>query len=398
MSNTPQKEQKHPHHFQQNHESYFCNSDEIDLVDLVAVLWRRRSLILLCTLICLALGGLYLFLATPQYKITAQIRPGITGYGKNGEPKYGLKPQDIKIWFDKGAYTVSFLKKEFSKKAQLPKIKAFISKNSNVITVNFFSPHPKEGENILQVAIDGLINSGSKGLKRSLTVSKSEIEKQIARKEAQIKLLHLEQKRLTEDIKKEKRKIRVVKADIKVTTQKQEQIKQLIDSIKGQIGTINKNTQELIKLRNSLLNVKGEQLSLLMYSNIIQQNINYVTVLWQRLTDLKNQMESLGLSKVSKEVKIKNLEQTIKNIELKRDKEIPLDIANYQKAIETLTTRLNSLSPVEMVQYPFSSVMPVKPAKKKILALTLVLGFVLSIVFAFFYEFWIQNRDKIARI
>ncbi len=373
-----------------------CKADEIDLADLVAVLWRRRWTIFFCTFMFACVGVLYAYLSTPKYAVTAQLRPGITGYTGKGEPKYDLKPQDIKTWFDKKAYIDQIRRNTFIKNGQEIRIKASLSRNSSVVSAVLLWPDPEKGKEILLSVLRSLTHAGSESLKRSLTVSQAEINKQIADKQSKIQRLELKKKRYDEKIEKERRSIQVVKADIELTNQKKEQIKHLVESIKGQIGTINKNTQELIKLRNGLLRVKGEQLSLLMYSNIIQQNINYVTVLWQRLTDLKNQMESLEFEKVSKEAKIKDIQQNIKELELQRDKELPLKLAEYQQEIEALKTKLDALSPVELVQHPYSSLNPVKPAKVKIVALSMVSGFFISIFCAFLRDFWVRNREKIA--
>ncbi len=78
--------------------------DEIDLVDLVGVLWRRRWLMLGIIVVIVGLAIVYCFVATPKYEIISQISPGITGFDEKGNPVRDLSAKDIQTWFEKEGY------------------------------------------------------------------------------------------------------------------------------------------------------------------------------------------------------------------------------------------------------------------------------------------------------
>ena len=53
--------------------------DEIDLFELIQSLWRGKFLILSTIFIFVGVAVVYLLIATPQYKIQAQIKPSSSG-------------------------------------------------------------------------------------------------------------------------------------------------------------------------------------------------------------------------------------------------------------------------------------------------------------------------------
>ena len=80
---------------------------------------------------------------------------------------------------------------------------------------------------------------------------------------------------------------------------------------------------------------------------------------------------------------------------VKRDQELPLKELDLTQRISTFKTKTAALHPIEVIQPPFSTPNPVKPAKIKILALSLVLGGFLGLVAAFMVEFIVKSRNRI---
>jgi len=76
-------------------------AEEIDLAELVAVLWRQRLFIAAVIAVIVAFAAMYCLLATPKYEIIAQIRPGITGYTQDGD--------EIRSWSPKEAVSQTIL-------------------------------------------------------------------------------------------------------------------------------------------------------------------------------------------------------------------------------------------------------------------------------------------------
>jgi uncharacterized protein involved in exopolysaccharide biosynthesis len=139
--------------------------DEIDLVDLVGVLWRRRWLMLGIIVVIVGLAIAYCFVATPKYEIISQISPGITGFDEKGNPVRDLSANDIQTWFEKESY-LETLVTLLGDEEQLPELKAGTSRNASLITVSFYWPDANQGKQLLQSLIKRIPRCSASGLIR----------------------------------------------------------------------------------------------------------------------------------------------------------------------------------------------------------------------------------------
>ncbi len=253
-----------------------------------------------------------------------------------------------------------------------------------------------QGTKILSRVIDFLSNAERNVLNKSLKVSKSVLEEAIKKKKNALEHLRIERERLVRDIDLEKDNLMLIKDSIKTIDQKIAQTETLIKDISEEVKAITDNTRELIKLRNDLASrPQADKFSVLMYTNIIQQNMSYAIELRKNITNLRKSIYDLELSKKNKEASLKKVQDKIKSLEEKRDKELPLKKANIETEIKTLISKKDGLSPVEVVQYPFSSLKPEKPKILLILVLSLFVGIILGIFTAFFVEFIQSNKERI---
>ncbi len=248
---------------------------------------------------------------------------------------------------------------------------------------------------MLQSLIDVLGASGSKFSRRQIAVSQSTIEQAIHKTEQDVKHIPIERKRYDDEIARAKNESNVIEAELKSIKKNIAQAQQTIKRIKEQIDIINNNTQKLMKLRQEMAKGASDKFALLMYSNIIQQNIVYVTNLEQRISDREKEINSYKVQEVQKSESLKNTKIKIKDLEVKRDDELPMDEAKLQQELSTLKTRLSAILPLEMIQPPFSSTKPVKPAKIKIVAIAVALSCFMAVLAAFLREFWVKNRERV---
>ena len=373
----------------------YIPEDEIDLSQLFSVLWRRKGIIIATLVLCVGLASLYCAIAKKKYLISAQISPGITGYNGNRVQR-DLSPKDLQAWFNQRAYLAVLEGTYPEDLLKQVKINASLTRGSKVVSLKFYWPERKQGEKILKTVVDSLSSLGRERLNKSLKVSESMLEEAIRKKKNALEQLKIAQEKLKRDIDIEKDNLALEKDTIKSMEQKIEQTRMLIKDMAAEIKNINQNTSQLIKLRDGLArNPKADKLSVLMYTNIIQQNISYAIKHRKNMTDLKNAIFDLQLEKKGQETKLKKILDNIKSLEEKRDKELPLKISSIESEIQTLISRKESLSPVEVVQQPFGSIKPVKPKTTIILTVSLVAGFLLGIFAAFLVEFIVANREKI---
>jgi uncharacterized protein involved in exopolysaccharide biosynthesis len=375
-------------------ESYYYE-DEIDLAELAGVLWRRRWFMLGVIIFFAGLAIVYCFIATPRYEIAAQLRPGITGFDEKGNPVRDWTPKDIESWFAKDVYldTVAVL---LGDNASIPIIKAGSNRQAKVVTVSLYWPDGAQGKQILGSAIGALTSTGSEGVQKRLAVSRRQIEQAIHRTESELEHIPIERGRLDDQIAREKNKIQVIDTELETIKKDKAQTGEVIERVKGQIDTINQNTTELIQLRQQMVTGESDKFALLMYSNIIQQNLTYVTSLEQRIANMEKELNGYRVKEAEKSDEIHSAQIKIKDFQIEREQELSIKEANLQKKMLTIKAKLDALLPVEVVQSPFSSLKPVKPAKTKIVAVTFALGCFMAVIMAFLREFWIKNRERIS--
>ncbi|WP_456434163.1 Wzz/FepE/Etk N-terminal domain-containing protein [Thermosulfuriphilus sp.] len=115
----------------------FYEEDEIDLAELFGVLWKRRWFIVGVVFVSLLAAGLYCVFVPSQYKISMQLRPGVTGFNEKGNPISDWTVNDLKAWVDEGAY-LGYLLEEFKDGQHIPKIEARVVRNGTLVTLSMF--------------------------------------------------------------------------------------------------------------------------------------------------------------------------------------------------------------------------------------------------------------------
>jgi len=370
--------------------------DEIDLSDLFGVLWRRKMIIILTTICITALALIFCLISTKKYLISAQITPGVTNYNNKGDPIRLMTTNDLKGWFDKEAYLAVLKGIMNEEELRRVKIDASAPQGSNVASLEFYWPDKKNGEKILSTVIASLGSISSARLEKTLGLSRSTIDQAIKIRRNNLKHLEIEEQRLEREIQLKKADLELAEDKVKAVEQKIGRTKALIDDLSKEVQHINLNTDELVRLRNALAKrPRADKLAVLMYTNIIQQNLSYSTQLKGKITALKKNIIDLEMSKKTKENNLKKIEDAIKRLQVKKDQELPLQREGLKTQIETLTAKKAALSPIEVVQAPFSSLRPVKPKTAMIVAVGIVLGVFVGIFLAFIWEFISNNREKI---
>lgn len=447
--------------------------DEIDFVDLVAVLWRRRWLMIGVVVVLVGLSVSYCMLTTPKYKISAQISPGVTGYDDKDMPVWDLSVNDIQAWIDQRSY-MEGLTDFLSNKEPIPELRTSVHQNSRFVNIDFFYADPNLGKKIMQYLIELLSNQGAKNVKKIIAVNVEKIVNRIHVTKTSIEQIVIERQRLQADEKKTLQALFFNKARLgqdihKIEAQLQnidmsrikinnsidrkknmaeelntgivtinkdrEKAKETLTATIQQIDAVNKNTKELTELRQKMPRAESDKFALLMYSNIIQQNIGFANSLQQRVASLNKEINGYSVEQATKIREISDLQLDIKNLELQRDRELEIGQSNLEKELATkkaelekivsdaeialeeirikkpreldmkeekfgenlkgFETKQKSLNVIEVVQPPFASTRPAKPAKLKIIVLGFCLALFVAVFSAFLVEFWAKNREKV---
>ena len=295
--------------------------DEIELIDLLRVIWKWKYLIIGGTAIC-AVVALVISLLLPKiYRIETVIRPGILNIGEEGKYTFIDTPENIKALIETGIFDNEILNSLSTKGVDnSPKILQFnitLPNNSSTIKVGYESADVDQGIEILS-----LLGKNLTGEYRNLVnYYQNEITRDINIKKAEIQN--------TESIKQSSQ------SNIK-------NIEKRIYELETELVLINENTIGLNKERNTLLSRNNDEnsvLSVLLYSNTIQQNL-------QLANEYKDEIKNLKFEKESQLQIISKL-----------NNELQILLAE----IENLKFKKNSIQNIQIVRKPASNSIPVKP-------------------------------------
>ncbi len=415
--------------------------DEIDIIDLIRPLWQQKVMIMIITFAVIAGAVILVLRATPQYKIYTQLKSGTYRWDKDGSPIPYMKTVDLKNLLSGGIFDV--YTEQAGLKDNAPEISISTTRQGDQLTAAIFWPDPAEGKKILAGYIKFLNetdrnNSGqTSGLQNQRNSLKKSIKKILAnieniKIEQQAAILNIEQKQeelKLIDVKSErlKREIERINADLTMTRKEagflKERIKVADDTRIGYEKSrleIDANTTKIISLRDKLLQTPpDDSLQLLLLASTIQQNIAYLSTIDQKIETARKEVisyrtkmaetlkkqEKYRLSIADLQARIasdipkqkSDIKKEITKLQWRTEKELPNKIALLNQKIDGLNEKIKTIALVETIECPHASTRPVKPNKKKIVALAGVLGVFLAILCAYCRHFWLMNKEKLAQ-
>ncbi len=326
--------------------------DEVELIDIFRIFWQWKILIIAGTLIFGA-GAVYYSLQLPKiFKAEMTIQPGVLKIDGNGQRVYINSLKDIAGRIDAGLYDNAVISKAlFNKGDDKPEqleLNSEISVDSNVLKIIYETQDLKEGNAILNYLFDLILKeevalvSGIIGnFNDKISFNKFEIEKS---------------KNLIQSYEKNEKAI----------------IKRIKD-IQKDIEEMNRNSSFLSYERKKLLEKEKDvngSLSALLYSNTIQQSIQFVNIVKKDL----NEYQSLKEAEAQKIIQEKDKQKRIVQVNLKLEKE-----------------RDGIMNMKILIPPEHSSVYPIKSNRKIIVLLSLVAGLFFWVFCAFIAEYMKNN-------
>jgi uncharacterized protein involved in exopolysaccharide biosynthesis len=292
--------------------------DEIELIDIFRVIWKRRNLIILGTFL-LTLGAVGITLILPRvYEITAIIEPGIRPIAdENGQiinENPVVSPEALKESILGGAYDRAIQEKLNISEEKYPDLKVLTSKSTILVKVIIESSAPDKAVAIL----NELLVQVSNDIQGKLESEKRKIENEM-------KLAQISDKAVGEK-----------------TTM-----------VAKQVANTSAKIQELATDRQKALTRSStEAMSLLLYSNEIQNQQIYLNELKGKLKDL----ETAALSSVVK--------------------------------MDNLRLKVGLIKSTKVIKPPTVPQKPCKPKRVLIVAMASVLGLMGSLLLAFLLEYF----------
>ena len=292
------------------------DKDTIELIDYLRGVWKRKWFIILFTIVCSTIAGIISFSMPKIYKASMVIEPGVFDVGSDGKFVYLDLPSNLRSKIDSQAYNRKICKKLNADPKKLSfKFKTIQPKGSNTITINLEAIDTNKSIQVLSALLDEL----TKEYQNYIDSRKSQFDQKITMNKRQLDISAGEKRYLEKEI-----------------------------------AIVRANTDGIIEERNMLLKKGGDnpdKLSLLIYTNIIQQNMAHYDNLNRQLSELKNKIEKL------------------------------------KSEMETARIKKESIESIKLIQSPQSSIYPIKPKKKLIVILVGNVGLFISIILAFFLEY-----------
>jgi len=375
--------------------------DEIDLMDYVKVILKRKWLILAVFFGAAIVAGVFSFIMPKVYKIDTSLEVGQIAGAVVEDP--GQVVEKIKG----DVYGIFVREKLGIPEEKYPKIKTENPKGTNLITLVIESAKPPESKNILE-EINNLILAEHQ---EKIKAKKELIEQDIKTTEEKIKLVESDiekvknKKQSSEnDIQRIKNKIETLQKDIESTRNKIEPLRDDITRIEIKISNAEEEKTNLEAKVDALQKVlpyqqdPGTQFALFDTKEKLANKKQEIENLYLSINSLKRTIEDYNLQISSLERSIEDYNSQINSLERGlEDYNIQINsltnnIENLNAQINSLRASLDEIKPTQVVKNPTVSASPIKPRIKLNIVIAAVLGLFVGIFLAFFQEWWEKSK------
>jgi LPS O-antigen subunit length determinant protein (WzzB/FepE family) len=328
--------------------------DEIELMDYLKVIWKWKYLILVGTLVCAVGAGVISFNMTKVYGIRTIVQPGIWKITDDGKILYIDSAKNIKALIDtsgfNGQVTHGIKTTGKEKVPETADFKVTIPKDSNALDILYETPDIDIG---LQV-----VNNLNTAL----------LERYGSMVEYHRENWNMEIVQRMSEIEDQKAALESTKKEIEI-------IEKTINGLQTERKLVKENTASLINQRDKFVSHGTDPtnaLSSMLYTNIIQQNIELDKKYGDDLSGYSSRKEAQALRLETVQNKIKNLLSVIKSLEFRK----------------------NQIQNIQIIKPPAPSLGPIKPKIRLNVLLAAVVGLFLTVFLAFFVEYVSKYKGR----
>jgi uncharacterized protein involved in exopolysaccharide biosynthesis len=323
---------------------------ELDLRKHIEIILKRKKLILTIFFISIIASAAISFVMPKNYEVLMLVEPPSVAQSSSGGSVFVDSPLNVKAIVDAGAFD-SKIAKGLELDPHKTKIRPKVSlpKDSTILKIGLDEPEKKIGIGVK--ILNQLFVEISSYYKNVIELKKDDIDRRVAG--------------VSNRIKNESNSIKLNEESLKIVEARE---KELMDELKDTKA----NTEQLLIKRNVLLERKApaDDISSLLYTNTIQQNITYFNQLNNQLAEIRTKKESIVNA-------IKTLQNAINDSSLE---------------IEKLKADKEAISNIKLVKEPQASFDPVGASKRKTVALAGLVSLILGTFLAFFMEYWQDSK------
>jgi capsular polysaccharide biosynthesis protein len=397
--------------------------NEFELMDYINVVWKRKWLIIIPTFLVALAAGILSFLTPPKWDVDAIMLPSKflvqTEQGQFVEivvtdPKQIAGEVNQKSYDNLIASELNLDIKTF------PRLSAENLRDTKLLRIAVRDQNVARAKSVLL----SLFNHLKSELDRKVEVETKGIDTEIITKENSIKDLDNEIKTKENDIKKKNNEIKLKDLAIQSKEIEKDRIKQEIESdqnklkiseervgsiteemksVKGRIDELDKQLTKVISEKTE----GREAVSLLLFSNEVQQNLHYYNTLDEKLSIEKVTQENLRLGIKENQEKIRQTDNQISQTNTEKQI-IMTEINTITNEIEKIKNKINTqqseikllgdkklrIDYTQLVKEPTSSLYPVSPRKKMNVLIAGMLGAFAFTLLAFFLEYVEKQKPE----
>jgi capsular polysaccharide biosynthesis protein len=369
--------------------------NEIELIDYLNVLWKRKWLIIIPTFFLVILAGVISFLLPKKWEIDAIIVPSkflIQTEQGQFEEIVVIDPRQIASQINEATYN-SLITAELNLDIkEFPELKADNIRDTKLVRVSMKEEDVEKAKRILYA----LFNHLKRDLDKKIDVEIKEVDTQIATNENLIKQKGLNIKNKGSEIKlnqieknKARQKILSSENKLKISEDRVKSIMEEMKEVKKRIDELEKQQREALSEKKQGL----DAISLLLYSNEVQQNLRYYNMLEEKLSNEKIVQENLNLLIKDKNEDIKKLDTQNEKLKTEIDR-INNEIEDVENKIAFLKERKGRIDYTQLIKEPTSSIGPVSPKKKLNIMIAGVLSLMIFTLLAFFLDYIEKQKAK----
>ena len=369
--------------------------NEIELIDYLNVIWKRKWFIIIPTFLFIIVAGVISFILPPKWEVDAIIVPS-KFFTQNEQGEFEevvvVDPKQIASQISEASYNNLIAAELNIDIKNFPILKANNINDTKLVRITTKEKDIEKAKLILNSLFNHLKNL----MDKKIDVEIKSIDTQIDTNNNLIKHKELTKKEKLSEIKfnqieKNKTRQGILTAGKKLKIS-EDRVNNIIDETKE----VKKRIDELEKQQRKALAEKKEGIeviSLLLYSNEVQQNLRYYNTLDEKLTNEKIIQENLSLLMKEKNDEIKQLDIQIEKLKIEIDK-INNEIENIRFQNGFLKERKGRIDYAQLIKEPTSSIYPVFPNKKLIVLIAGILGLMIFTMLAFSLEYIEKQKAK----
>lgn len=348
---------------------------EIELIDYLKVIWRKKWMIVLGTILFMILSTAVSLLLKPVYEIDAIIQPG-KFFIENGTGNFTefVVESPLQVT-DKVKYEVfnDIIAAELKcDKNDLPKIRAINIRDTLLVKVWTRSSNIEGSKKILNVLIEYL----KKDIDKKIDIEINNIDTGISIKQNDVKSKEIEINSKKIEIDKTKQLIMNLDNKLKIIERRKQEIIEEMGEVKERITALEKEQASILKKEGR---TESETLGMLLYSNEIQESLRFYNSMQETLSGKEIEKEDISIRIEAERERIKQLNNQIEAIKNSID--------NLQDEIANLKEEKGRIDYTRIVKKPTQSILPVYPKIKLNVFIAFLLGLFVFSSLAFFIEY-----------